>query len=371
MNIVEATKRFEVWLRSRITVVERDLDYKHEQMRAAPFLFFRATYYRWAQLWPDECAKLARMTEVLAVGDLHLENFGTWRDAEGRLVWGVNDFDEAHPMAFTNDLVRLAVSALLAAETSPGRPPKAAEIAAQIGAGYRDGIDGGGQPFVLMEQHPKLRRMAIQDLRQPEPFWKKIEAKSEPLKGDLPESARKAFGKILPGDVVPDYRLLVTPKGLGSLGRRRYLALANWQGGRIAREAKAVVPSACLWAAGQRAGKGNPWLEKTVRAAVRCADPYYEVKRGWLVRRLGPDCSRIDLDELEHHEDAASLLYSMGLETANIHLGTPKARKRIREAWVHLPGDWLEKAARQMHKLCLRDWREFRGAGKKPEAVAE
>ena len=119
MNIVEATKRFEVWLRSRITVVERDLDYKHEQMRAAPFLFFRATYYRWAQLWPDECAKLARMTEVLAVGDLHLENFGTWRDAEGRLVWGVNDFDEAHPMAFTNDLVRLAVSALLAAETSP------------------------------------------------------------------------------------------------------------------------------------------------------------------------------------------------------------------------------------------------------------
>jgi len=32
---------------------------------------------------------------VLAVGDLHVENFGTWRDAEGRLIWGVNDFDEA------------------------------------------------------------------------------------------------------------------------------------------------------------------------------------------------------------------------------------------------------------------------------------
>jgi len=32
---------------------------------------------------------------VLAVGDLHVENFGTWRDAEGRLIWGVNDFDES------------------------------------------------------------------------------------------------------------------------------------------------------------------------------------------------------------------------------------------------------------------------------------
>jgi hypothetical protein len=24
---------------------------------------------------------------VLGVGDIHLENFGTWRDAEGRMVW--------------------------------------------------------------------------------------------------------------------------------------------------------------------------------------------------------------------------------------------------------------------------------------------
>ena len=116
MDIVEATRRFEAWLKQRITVVEGDLRYKHEQMRADSFLFFRATYYRWAQLWTEHFPKLARAPEVIAVGDLHLENFGTWRDAEGRLVWGVNDFDEAHPMAFANDLVRLAVSAMLAAD---------------------------------------------------------------------------------------------------------------------------------------------------------------------------------------------------------------------------------------------------------------
>jgi hypothetical protein len=374
MNIVEATRRFEAWLRRQITVVGRDLDYKHEQMRADPFLYFRATYYRWAQLWPEHCPKLARAAEVFAVGDLHIENFGTWRDAEGRLVWGVNDFDEAYPMAFPNDLVRLAVSALLAAESSPHFKLKPGEVCAQIADGYRAGIERGGEPFVLMESHPKLRRMALQDLRQPAPFWERLEAKSTPLRGDPPDSVRKAFAKILPEGAEPEYRVLKTPKGLGSLGRRRYLALVDWQGGRIAREAKSAVASACLWAEekGKRAGKGNPWLEKIVRSAVRCADPYYEVRRGWLVRRLGPDCSRIDIDELVHHEDLASLLYCMGLETANIHLGTPKGRKVLRTAVElrrkedlrarHLPSDWLETAAHLMLKLSLKDWHRFRAS---------
>jgi len=365
MNIVDATLRFEAWLRRRITVVEHDLDYKHTQMRADPFLFFRATYYRWAQLWPKHCPQAARAAEVLAVGDLHLENFGTWRDAEGRLVWGVNDFDEAHPMAFTNDLVRLAVSALLAAESAPTLRLKPGEVCTRLADGYREAIERGGEPFVLMESHAKLRNMAVQDLRQPAQFWPRFEAKCAPLKGRLPDSVSKALRKILPDGAEPQYRVLLTPKGLGSLGRQRYLALADWQGGHLAREAKSVVPSAVLWAAGKRAGKGNPWLDKTVRSAVRCADPYYEVRRGWLVRRLGPDCSRIDIDELVHHEDMASLLTSMGWETANIHLGTAKGRKRIRESWNHLPKDWLETTARKMLKLSLKDWHRFKGAGEK------
>jgi len=51
---------------------------------------------------------------VLSVGDMHLDNLGTWRDAEGRLVWGINDFDEAAILPYPLDLARLAVSAILA-----------------------------------------------------------------------------------------------------------------------------------------------------------------------------------------------------------------------------------------------------------------
>ena len=114
MNCKKATKSYEAWLAKRTPIVEADLALKHKQMSAEIFSFLRATYYRWIELWPNVCADLAKAPVVLAIGDLHIENFGTWRDEEGRLVWGINDFDEAFALPYTNDLLRLAVSAHLA-----------------------------------------------------------------------------------------------------------------------------------------------------------------------------------------------------------------------------------------------------------------
>ena len=97
MNVVKATRAFEEWLGHRTDLVKKDLRIKHASMKAAVFPFLRATFYRWAQIWPRVCPDLAKGPQVLAVGDLHVENFGTWRDVEGRLIWGVNDFDETIP----------------------------------------------------------------------------------------------------------------------------------------------------------------------------------------------------------------------------------------------------------------------------------
>ena len=74
--------------------------------------FLRALY-RWSQRFPDVCQELDSAPMVRAVGDVHVGNFGTWPDGEGRLRWGLNDFDEAGWMPLTNDLTRLATSALL------------------------------------------------------------------------------------------------------------------------------------------------------------------------------------------------------------------------------------------------------------------
>ena len=95
---------------------------------------------------------------------------------------------------------------------------------------------------------------------------------------------------------------------------------------------------------------------------MRCQDPFYETRKGWLVRRLAPDCSRIDLAELSHHHDRALLLRCMGGETANIHLGGKKARRRILKDLEEMPEDWLQRAAEKLHNRCLADWEKFRGA---------
>src|SRR5580658_10181507 len=113
MDIRTATKSFERWLSEQVPLVRGDLRHKHLAMKADLFSFFRATYYRWAQQFVELDAGISLAAKVLAVGDLHLENFGTWRDGIGRLAWGINDFDEAYPLPYTNDLVRLASSAVV------------------------------------------------------------------------------------------------------------------------------------------------------------------------------------------------------------------------------------------------------------------
>ena len=185
MNIVKATQRYENWLARHLTLLDRDLNLKHEQMRLAVFPFLRATFYRWAQIWAEAVGEAARAPSVLAVGDLHVENFGTWRDIEGRLIWGINDFDEAWPMPYTNDLIRLATSALLA-EMPCGQK-------AGIGAilkGYRDGVEAAGRAFVLAENHPVLRQMAVARLHAPERYWEKLHALPD-VTGEPPAGAMK------------------------------------------------------------------------------------------------------------------------------------------------------------------------------------
>ena len=123
-DIHRSTDAYEEWLRHRLggDLVEKALARKHEKMRKDAFSFLRATYWRWAETVLVVCPGAADAPPVLGVGDVHLENFGTWRDADGRLAGGVNDFDEAAEMPYVLDLIRLATSALLAAPDSGVAP---------------------------------------------------------------------------------------------------------------------------------------------------------------------------------------------------------------------------------------------------------
>ena len=352
MNIVKATEKYEAWLAGHIRLIPQDLQFKHEQMRTAAFPFMRATYYRWAQTWAAHCETAARAPRVLAVGDLHIENFGTWRDVEGRLIWGINDFDEAWYLPYTNDLIRLAASALLAGLVCDGRA-----AARAILDGYREAVMASGRPFALAEHHLALRTMAVARLHDPERYWDKLHA-LETLAGPIPAGAIKALERMMPERGLK-FRVAHRVAGLGSLGRERYVALAEWRGGSVAREAKALAPSACVWA---ERGRGNASIlyEEILHTAVRCGDPFVRLQKRWIVRRLAPDCSRVELSALPEKRDELRLLHSMGWETANVHLGSAKPAILLRDLEKR-PAAWLFQCARKMEKAVLADYAAFAG----------
>jgi hypothetical protein len=352
-SIGESTKSYEAWLASQITIIPADLKLKHAQMKAGVFRFLRATYYRWAEVWPEVCKDLTSAPEALSVGDLHVENFGTWRDAEGRLIWGVNDFDETSRLPYTNDLVRLVASAHIAINTDHMTLDRK-EAAIAVLEGFRKALEDGGRAFVLAENHPALREMARHRLREPEVYWEKLAA-LRPLTGKIPNSARKAIVRMLPRPDVP-HVIVHRVAGLGSLGRQRFVAIGDWEDGKIAREAKALLPSACGWA-----GEGSKKIlyQQILNLAVRCPDPWVRLRGNWIVRRLAPDCSRIELSALPAERDEIKLLTAMGYETANIHLGTAKRRALLKDLKKR-PNGWLYNAARRMVDAVQADWEQWR-----------
>jgi hypothetical protein len=147
--------------------------------------------------------------------------------------------------------------------------------------------------------------------------------------------------------------------GVGSLGRPRFVGIAEWGGGRVAREAKAMAPSAWIWASGRRDDSVSAYT-KVIAQAVRVPDPTVRVVGRWLLRRLAPHCTRIELADLPGRHDEAQLLHAMGFETANIHLGTRDAQRLIRRELRARKPRWLHEVAKTFAAKIVDDWTRWR-----------
>ena len=94
---------------------------KFDKLAQSRFKFFRGTallFYR------DMVGEDAHMPTVLALGDVHPENFGIMPDVNGAPIFGVNDFDESIYAPFTWDIKRGAVGFWIAAEEVGGAKKK-------------------------------------------------------------------------------------------------------------------------------------------------------------------------------------------------------------------------------------------------------
>jgi len=363
LNIIDATASYENWLRTQLEVNEPDLDKKHEKMADSPFPFLRATFYRWIERLPKLHPQLLEAPVVCAVGDLHVDNFGTWRDAEGRLVWGINDFDEAYTLPYTNDLIRLATSIEFA------RVEKSHSLSLETACkvvleGYREALEEGGEPFVLEERHKWLRAAKVK-LKTPEEYWQELEEKGE--KGGTgskktPQAPSEDALSIIQ-EALPEKAKLekIKPRqsGVGSLGRPRFVAIATRGGGKIAREVKAFAPSAVCWAWGVSAESPNG-LETLSKNAVRCPDPFARLEKGWIVRRLAPYSFRIELKDMSDELNKEKLFRAMGYETGNVHLASRPAIPAVLQHLEKWGAEGLLEQASMMAEAMQKDYKEWR-----------
>jgi hypothetical protein len=176
----------------------------------------------------------------------------------------------------------------------------------------------------------------------------------------LPKDVRRAFERSLPQARLA-YKVVRREAGIGSLGQRRFVAIARWQGGLIAREAKAMVPSACVWL-NQRVRRGQPLYKRAIDGAVRSRDPFQVIAGTWLIRRLSPDANPIEIADLPRKRDEQTLLHAMGTEAANVHLGSARHIDRIKADLQRRRANWLRVAAKAMAEATRHEWKAYRKA---------
>ena len=82
-----------------------------------------------------------------------------------------------------------------------------------------------------------------------------------------------------------------------------------------------------------------------------------DARRKWILRRLGPDGSRIELSDLAMRTHQDDLLFAMGCEIGNVHCGAENSRRMKIDAKLR---SLLEDSVQQMAALVSEDYRRWR-----------
>ncbi|SPJ33775.1 DUF2252 domain-containing protein [Kushneria phyllosphaerae] len=148
---------------------------KFDQLSDSLFSFFRGTallFYR------DMAGDDAWLPTVLALGDVHPENFGIMPNVSNVPIFSVNDFDEAYYAPFTWDLKRGATGFMIAASTEGELKHKhCTSVVRQFIEGYieamqrlaRDGTEH--EEEMRFDNAPKLIRKLFKDAHEARADW--------------------------------------------------------------------------------------------------------------------------------------------------------------------------------------------------------
>lgn len=148
---------------------------KFDELAGDFYKFFRGTallFYR------DMAGQDGDKPTVMALGDVHPENFGVMPDRHGSPIFGVNDFDEAAYAPFTWDMKRGATGFWIAAREMGGmKRKKRRKLVARFVTGYLDAMQRYAERATernddyRMDNSPKVIRRLFEEAWEERQNW--------------------------------------------------------------------------------------------------------------------------------------------------------------------------------------------------------
>jgi uncharacterized protein (DUF2252 family) len=230
---------------------------KYQAMAQSPFGFLRGSCHLFYQDLPiaEPVFKTAPLTWIC--GDLHLQNFGTYKGEDRLVYFDINDFDEACLATCTWELARFLTSLFVATSELGYQSPEATELAqtflnaytAELATGkdrtiHRETAKGLVEDLILkLQQRDGLRptgghRVTFLDKRTAAKSkhrkLKLIEGKTREITPQQQESVTTLLQTWAANQPDPDFYQVLDVKyrlaGNGSLGLERYLILVEGKG---------------------------------------------------------------------------------------------------------------------------------------------
>jgi uncharacterized protein (DUF2252 family) len=309
---------------------------KFRKMAADPFAFYRGTaclfYADMAQLedrWCDE-----RTSRVWIQGDLHAENFGTYMDGAGRIVFDVNDFDEAYVGHVSWDLRRFCASfALLAWRKAFGD-----EVIADLLHGYLGAYLDQVRAFTRLDDDKSFALVKENTEGAVHEVILETSARSRAALLDRMTVVEDFRGTVFPPrrrrDVAYDVKDVVATGGfgIGSAGLPAYNVLLEGYDQALEndvvlslKQGNVPAPSRVVRDPGIRAsfeheGHRTAVSQRALQANASQFLGYTEINGvGFVVQELSPYELDLDWEDLTEPEEIAPVLAQLGRATAKVH----------------------------------------------------
>jgi uncharacterized protein (DUF2252 family) len=396
---------------------------KVQRMAESPFAFFRGTFHLFAKDIVDRAFEVTPLgpgaeAELGLVGDIHTENYGTFKADDGLVHYDINDFDETTTGRFDFDVRRLTASLILTAQDRKDNLEAAVQTALAGLHAYTETIQrllkkGRDLDLDVSEQTP-ASCAAVDGLihttagaRRPV-FIGKL---TEVIKGqrrlvrsvryfNLPDNERAQALRLL-----EDYRQRMPPppgpnfydvqdvcgriSGIGSMGRYRYVVLVSGKGNDQARnvllEFKEARPSAYdLYR--QRQLDRTAWKDRAQQVITfqQQAQVASNARLGWAVdngqsfqvRELGPHDERVDFARLKSAADLQEIAHVQASILARVHARSSARGVGVANPLAELgePEVFLQRVlafALAYADQARRDWKRFVGQRSELEDCAQ